>query len=72
MSAIRKTWRIEGMHCPHCETAVRRALIGVSGLSEVNVSFPNGTLTALWDEKLLQEIFDFYRSEEEEDAENGG
>ncbi len=55
MSAIRKTWRIEGMHCPHCETAVRRALIGVSGLSEVNVSFPNGTLTALWDEKQLQE-----------------
>ena len=55
MSAIRKAWRIEGMHCPHCETAVRRALSGVSGLSEVNVSFPNGTLTALWDEKLLQE-----------------
>ena len=55
MSAIRKTRRVDGMHCPHCETAVRRALSGVSGLSEVNVSFPNGTLTALWDEKLLQE-----------------
>lgn len=55
MSAIRKTRRVDGMHCQHCETAVRRALSGASGLSEVNVSFPNGTLTALWDEKLLQE-----------------
>ncbi len=29
-------------------------------------------LETIDDEKLLQEIFDFYRSEEEEDAENGG
>ncbi len=55
MSAIRKTWRVEGMHCPHCETAVRSALVGMAGLSEVIVSFQKGTLTALWDEKQLHE-----------------
>ena len=55
MSAVRKTWHVEGMHCPHCETAVRRALAGASGLSEIHVSFQKGTLTALWDEKQLQE-----------------
>ncbi len=55
MSASRKTWRVEGMHCPHCETAVRRALAGAAGLAQVDVSFQKGTLTALWDEKLLPE-----------------
>lgn len=55
MSVIRKTWRVEGMHCPHCEAAVRRALSGAAGLSEVEVSFTNGTLSALWNAKLLPE-----------------
>ena len=55
MSASRKIWRVEGMHCPHCETAVRRALAGVAGLSQVDVSFQKGTLTALWDAALLPE-----------------
>ena len=55
MSAIRRTWRVEGMHCPHCESAVKHALAGAAGLSEVDVSFRKGTLTALWDEKQLRE-----------------
>ena len=55
MSASRKTWRVEGMHCPHCETAVRCALAGAAGLSQVDVSFQKGTLTALWDAALLPE-----------------
>ncbi len=55
MSAIRKTWRVEGMHCPRCETAVRRALLGAAGISEIEVSFQKGTLSALWDAKLLPE-----------------
>ena len=55
MSAIRRTWRVEGMHCPRCETAVRRALAGATGLSEVDVSFQRGTLTALWDANLVRE-----------------
>ena len=54
-SGVRRTWRVEGMHCPHCEAAVRRALSGADGLSEIEVSYRKGTLTALWDAGLLPE-----------------
>ena len=55
MSYNRKVWRVEGMHCPRCESAVRRALAGADGLRDPEVSYPDGTLTALWDASALSE-----------------
>ena len=49
MSAVKKTWRVEGMHCPHCAEAIERALRGVDGLSQIEVNYAKGTLTALWE-----------------------
>ena len=55
MSCVQKSWRVEGMHCPRCEAAVRRVLADADGLRELEVSYPNGTLTALWDASALSE-----------------
>lgn len=55
MSAVKKTWRVEGMHCPHCAEAIERALRGVDGLSQIEVNYAKGTLTALWEEQAVPE-----------------
>ena len=55
MGNIYKIWRVEGMHCPRCEAAVRRALAGANGLSEIEVSYPKGTLAGVWDAAALPE-----------------
>ena len=55
MSAVRKSWRVEGMHCPRCEGTVRRALGDLPGLEEVEVRWSDGALTAMWDAALLPE-----------------
>ena len=53
MSFERRTWRVEGMHCVHCEAAIERALSSLPGLREVHASYRRGTLTALWDAQKL-------------------
>lgn len=55
MSAVKKTWRVEGMHCPHCAETIERALRGVDGLSQIEVNYAKGTLTALWEEQAVSE-----------------
>lgn len=55
MDGIRKTWRVKGMHCVHCEQAVERALQGLDGLSDMKVSYRKGTLTALYRQDVLSE-----------------
>lgn len=55
MSAQSKTWQVEGMHCPHCETVVRRALENTKGIRNIQADWQKGTLTALWDESVLPE-----------------
>ncbi len=50
-----KTWRVDGMHCPHCETAVRNALKNTAGLGDVKADWQRGTLTARWDDRILPE-----------------
>ena len=42
-SKMQKTMKIEGMMCPHCEAAVRRALEAVDGVTEAAVSHEAGT-----------------------------
>ena len=36
------TLQVTGMTCGHCEKAVKTALLGVEGVSEVNVSLKDG------------------------------
>ena len=40
---MQKTMKIEGMMCPHCEAAVRKALEALDGVSEATVSHEAGT-----------------------------
>lgn len=53
MSRQQVTWRVEGMHCVHCEATVERLLSRLTGLDEVRVSYRKGTVTALWDAQAL-------------------
>ena len=55
MSVKPTTWRVSGMHCPHCETAVLRAIDGLDGLAEARSDWRRGTLTARWDSDVLPE-----------------
>jgi copper chaperone CopZ len=41
--------RIEGMHCHKCENAIRQALVRHAGVHEVEVDFPTGQASVLYD-----------------------
>jgi Cu+-exporting ATPase len=41
--------RIEGMHCHKCEHAIRKALTRHPGVHEVEVDFPSGQASVLYD-----------------------
>ena len=43
MQTMKKTMKIEGMMCGHCEAAVKKALEAVDGVTEAVVSHENGT-----------------------------
>ena len=49
------TWRISGMHCPHCETAILRAVRDMKGIKNPQADYRAGTLSSLWDETALPE-----------------
>ncbi len=49
------TWRISGMHCPHCETAVLQAVRDMKGIKNPRADYRAGTLCALWDDAVLPE-----------------
>lgn len=55
MSKQQTTWNITGMHCPHCEGAVVRAVADLPGLSSPRADYRRATLTALWDRDQLPE-----------------
>ena len=40
---MQKTMKIEGMMCPHCEAAVKKALEALEGVEAVEVSHEAGT-----------------------------
>ena len=40
---MQKTMNIEGMMCPHCEAAVKKALEALDGVKEAAVSHESGT-----------------------------
>lgn len=49
-----KEWKlhINGMHCIACTLAVKKALMGVSGVQEAKVNFKNESATVISDEKV--------------------
>ena len=56
MDTLKETsWHLAGMHCPHCDTAVLRAVRDLDGIREARADYRTGTLTALWDEARLPE-----------------
>ena len=40
---MKKTLKIEGMMCAHCEAAVKKALLAIPGIEEAEVSHEKGT-----------------------------
>lgn len=52
--AYAKEWKlhINGMHCIACTLAVKKALMGVSGVQEAKVNFKNESATVIADEKV--------------------
>lgn len=40
---MKKTMKIEGMMCGHCEATVKKALEAVEGVTSAQVSHENGT-----------------------------
>lgn len=44
--------RIDGMHCHKCEHAIRKSLLRLEGVHEVEVDFPSGQASVLYDPKL--------------------
>ncbi len=45
--------RIEGMHCHRCETAIRKTLETCAGVHEVEVDFPTGQASVLYDKERI-------------------
>src|SRR5512141_2348642 len=41
--------KIEGMHCHRCQQAIKRALQSFEGVHEVEVDFPSGQASVLYD-----------------------
>lgn len=52
--AYTKEWKlhINGMHCIACTLAVKKALMGVSGVQEAKVNFKNESAIVIADEKV--------------------
>ena len=55
MSARQTTWRVGGMHCPKCESAVVKAVSALPGIREAWADWREGTLTAVWDNDVTAE-----------------
>lgn len=49
------TWRISGMHCPHCDAAILKAVRTLNSIESPRADYRTGTLTAWWDETVLPE-----------------
>jgi copper chaperone len=48
-----KTLKVEGMSCDHCKMAVTRAVSALEGVSAVDVSLDNNTVTVDYEEGAL-------------------
>lgn len=51
-----KTMNIEGMMCGHCEARVKKALEGVPGVKEAQVSHEKGTAVVTLAENVADDV----------------
>lgn len=55
-TAMKKTMKIEGMMCGHCEAAVKKALESLPQVAEAAVSHENGTAVVTLTEEIADDI----------------
>ena len=59
---MKKTLKIEGMMCAHCEAAVKKALLAIPGIEEAEVSHEKGTaeitLSSSVDEEVIKKAIE--------------
>jgi len=53
---MKKTLKIEGMMCVRCEAHVKKALEGVAGVAEVEVSHVEGTAVVTLNEEVADDV----------------
>ncbi|MGW0023373.1 heavy-metal-associated domain-containing protein [Rhodococcus sp. NPDC003383] len=49
---MQNTYRVEGMTCGHCVSAVREEISAIPGVSEVDVNLETGTVVVVSDTEL--------------------
>ena len=55
-NVMQKTMNIEGMMCPHCEAAVKKALEALDGVQEAAVSHEAGTAVVTMSSEVADEV----------------
>lgn len=55
MSINIKVLNVEGMSCSHCEKAIKEAVSELNGVSDVEVSLKDKTVTVKYDSDLVSE-----------------
>ncbi len=45
--------KVEGMHCHKCQKAIQKSLQSLAGVKEVEVDFPSGLASVLFDPKAV-------------------
>ena len=53
---MKRTIKIEGMMCPHCEARVKKALEALPGVAQVTVSHKAGTAVVTLSEPVGDEV----------------
>lgn len=53
---MKKTIKIEGMMCGHCEASVKKALEAVAGVTEADVSHEAGTAVVSLSEEVSDAV----------------
>ena len=52
-------FKVEGMHCPLCTTAVKKAIKGLDGVKKVSARLNTKEVSVIYDEKVqIKEILD--------------
>jgi len=54
-STVTSTYRVEGMTCGHCASAVRQEIGAVPGVRQVSVDLPTGHVTVCSDREMTRE-----------------
>lgn len=52
---VRKTYRIDDMHCPNCAIAIEGIEDELTGIRQVSASYRRGRMTVEFDEALVSE-----------------